>query len=378
MNLIRRDHDVVTGRNDLEPLHSFKQFPVFMGCVEEAPVNDLFADMEWQISRSSGLIQLNPVLPLDIIYQIGHGSGSTGLLWDRHHEAFARFANMFSPRAVLEIGGCHGILAQKYLAISSIDWTIVEPNPMPVAGLNARIIKGFFDEHFRYEAPFDAVVHSHVFEHIYEPDTFMQQLAGFMDEGKMLIFSVPNMEVMLQRKYTNCINFEHTVFLTEPYIEHLLARHGFHLLKKEYFLDDHSIFYAARRDRSVPQQDLSPGLFVKNRQMYLDYIDYHHDLIRRLNNLILATGKPVYLFGAHVFSQYLLAFGLNSSKIVCLLDNDPNKQGKRLYGTPLSVQSPKVLREVAEPLVILKAGVYNEEVRLDILSDINPDTEFVE
>ena len=71
MNLIRRDHDVVTGRNDLEPLHSFRHFPVFMGCIEEDPAHDLFADMEWQIGRSSGLIQLNPVLPLDIIYQIG-------------------------------------------------------------------------------------------------------------------------------------------------------------------------------------------------------------------------------------------------------------------------------------------------------------------
>ena len=100
-------------------------------------------------------------------------------------------------------------------------------------------------------APFDVVVHSHVFEHIYEPDRFMSHLAGFMPEGKSLVFSLPNMQAMMERKYTNCINFEHTVLLTEPYVEHLLAKHGFRLQKKSYFMDDHSIFYAAVRDRSV-------------------------------------------------------------------------------------------------------------------------------
>ena len=52
-------------------------------------------------------------------------------------------------------------------------------------------------------------------------------------------------------------------------------------------------------------------------------------------------------------------------------NNDPKKQGKRLYGTNLMVQSPSVLREVKNPIVILRAGVYNQEIKDDILSNIN-------
>ena len=349
-----------------------------MGCVDERPQNDLFAEMSWYISRSSGLIQLNPVLPLDVIYGAGHGSGSVGALWDKHHDAFSKFLNAFTPCSILEIGGCHGILSKKYHALSPVEWTIVEPNPMLVENVPARVINAFFDEDFSHDQSFDALVHSHVLEHVYEPERFMRHLSGFMDEGKLMVFSIPNMEVMLARKYTNCINFEHTVLLTEAYVDYLLSRHGFQLLEKEYFLDDHSIFYAARRDSSVVAVDLPPGLYKRNRRIYDEYIKHHAELIRELNDEILKIEKPAYLFGAHVFSQYLIAFGLCTDKIVGLLDNDPKKQGKRLYGTSLEVASPQVLRNTPYPLVILRAGVYNNEIKQDILTNINPNTEFLE
>ena len=99
---------------------------------------------------------------------------------------------------------------------------------------------------------------------------------------------------------------------------------------------------------------------------------------RELSGKISKHEHPVYLFGAHVFSQYLLAFGLDEKQIICLLDNDPNKQGKRLYGTNLQVHSPKILSEVKTPVVILRAGVYNKEIREDIITNINPQTVFLE
>jgi hypothetical protein len=378
MNLIKRTHCVISGNNDLEPLYSFPKFPVFMGCLDQPESDDLKQDMSWWISRGSGLIQLNPLLPLDILYPESHGAGAVGALWNKHHKAFAHFLNRISPVAVLEVGGAHGILAKEYQQFGKISWTILEPNPSPVDGCEARFIKGFFDDKFKFDEPIDTVVHSHVFEHIYEPDQFMYHLSEFMEAGKHLVFSLPNMQVMLERKYTNCINFEHTVFLTEPYVEYLLAKHGFKLQAKEYFMADHSIFYAAVRDTTIKPLALPHGLFEKNKKLYTDYVSYHENLIKELNLQMRETTQPVYLFGAHVFAQYLIAFGLDTSRIVSLLDNDPKKQGRRLYGTNLMVQSPSVLREVKNPIVILKACVYSEEIKKDILGDINNSAIFLE
>ena len=150
------------------------------------------------------------------------------------------------------------------------------------------------------------------------------------------------------------------------------------LARKQYYLDDHSIFYAAVRDPSVKAAALPDGLYEKNRKLYGDYVDYHAKLIEDLNRRMRAATGKVYLFGAHIFSQSLIEFGLDASRITCLLDNDPRKQGRRLYGTSLYVNSPQILREVDKPTVILKAGVYNDEIRNDILKNINPAATFLE
>jgi SAM-dependent methyltransferase len=349
-----------------------------MGCVDQPRSEDIVADMAWQISRTSGVIQLRQLVPLDVLYQAQHDPGSVGGIWLEHHRAFAGFLRRYAPASVLEIGGAHGILAREYKHAGTASWTILEPNPAPVEGCDARFIRGFFDETFSYDADFDAVVHSHVFEHIYEPDQFMARLGSLMVPGKHLVFSLPNMQVMLARKYTNCLNFEHTVFLAEPYVEFLLAKHGFSLLAKEYFRDDHSIFYAAVRDPAARPTGLPAGLYATNRSLYLDFVKYHDDLIADLNRRSASADGPLYLFGAHIFAQYLITSGLDTSRVVSLLDNDPKKQGKRLYGTRLTVRSPRVLADDASPVVILKAGVYNDEIKADILANINSATTFLE
>ena len=97
----------------------------------------------------------------------------------------------------------------------------------------------------------------------------------------------------------------------------------------------------------------------------------------KINKVISKAEIPVYLFGAHVFSQYLISFGLDTSNIVYLLDNDIRKEGKRLYGTSLTSKSPKILKDIPNALVILRVGVYNEEVKKDILANINPNIIFI-
>lgn len=378
MEIINRQRCVVSGKDDLEFLYSFKNFPVFMGCMTQTKDSDVLFDMDWVISKSTGIIQLKKLIPLDVLYPESHGAGCVGKLWMEHHQEFSVFLGKYQPQGVIEIGGAHGILSKNYQEIDNVNWTIIEPNPTPIEGVKAKFITGFFDDTFVFDGEYDAIVHSHVFEHIYEPENFIKHLSSFMDDGKELVFSLPNMKVMLERLYTNCINFEHTVFLTEPYIEYLLAKYGFRVDKKEYFKDDHSIFYGAIRDSSIKPIQLDKNLYQENKKLYLDYVSYHEKLVQELNLKIQNEKTKVYLFGAHVFAQYLISFGLDVENIISLLDNDPNKQGKRLYGTDLNVESPKILKDINNPIVILKAGVYNDEIKQDILNNININTIFWE
>lgn len=375
--MIKRNEDVIAGLQDLEHLHTFHGFPVFMGCTDEPQAKDLTADMQFWISRGSGMIQMNPLLPLDVLYPEAHGAGCVGASWARHHQELADFIGQFNPTSVLEIGGAHGILASKYQAQRAVPWTILEPNPTPIPGCQAKIIKGFFDEHFRIEGDIDAIVHSHVFEHIYYPDAFVRQLANFQPVGKKLIFSVPNMREMLERKFTNHLNFEHTIYLSEDYIEFLLASAGYLLLQKKYFLDDHSIFYAAVRDKQVTAVALAADLYAKNKSLYLNYVGFHKEMVLSINKSLEAElQENVYLFGAHVQSQYMIGFGLDVQKVASILDNDPVKHGRRLYGTDKYVAGPEVLKGLDSPVVVIRAGTFTSEI-VSQIKDINPTTRFI-
>ena len=52
------------------------------------------------------------------------------------------------------------------------------------------------------------------------------------------------------------------------------------------------------------------------------------------------------------------------------------KQGKRLYGTRFTIESPKILKNKGPVNVILKAGGYNAEIKKDIIENINPEVTF--
>ena len=382
MNCISRDKDVVLGKVDLEDLYTIKDFPVFMGCVDSEADQDVKSDMSWKISTSSGAIQLNPVLPLDVVYAMSHGSGTVGDTWKQHHKAFSEFVIKYEPNNVLEIGGLHGELAKNCLDVNpNLKWTIIEPNPSIPKTLPVNVVKGFFDDTFTSNETFDTVIHSHVLEHVYNPDEFMRNKSSFMNEGETLILSIPNLEYFLKNKWSNRINFEHTIPFTADYVEYFLKKDGFEVVEKHSHQMNgkaHRLFYSAKKT-SLPIEvpTLDDSLYETNKKVFEEYIDFYQSDVKQINNIIKNQSKPVYLFGAHIFSQYLLAFGLDEKDLVCILDNDVEKENKRLYGTNLISQSPKILKDIDEALVILRAGGYNDEIKKDILDNINPKIRFI-
>ena len=378
MELIKRTKCPITNENELELLHSFKNFPVFMGCVNTPSSQDIKTNMDWYIGKENGIIQLNPLIPLEVLYDKSHGSGTIGKLWDQHHQEFAQFVSTYNLSNLIEIGAGHGKMIENYFAIKPhSNWTVVEPNPKIKEDSRIKVIEGLFDESFNLEKDIDGIVHSHVIEHLYFPIDLFRDIYRKTNSKIIHLFSIPNLEVMLERNYTNALNFEHTLFLNETCIDFLLQESGFEIIDKKYFLDDHSIFYATRKLQNLTSKKFESE-YVKNKALYDGYIDYHLKLIAEINEKISRTKGKVYLFGAHVFSQFLLNFGLEEDKIEAILDNDPKKQNLRLYGTNLKVYSPKILQNEEDASIILRSGVYNNEIKEDIIKNINSGIKFWE
>lgn len=361
MTYLIRNTSVITGKKNLEHLYTFKHFPVFMACITDNNTkDDLFADMSFSIDPESGIIQLDKVLPLDLVYQHEHSDG-VGKIWQDHYSAFVRFLTAFSPRKVLEIGGGNGIVASLYVRKNKgSTWTIVEPLPLFRQTREIKVVKQWFTKDFIYNDYIDTIIHSHVLEHMYNPRKFLDKIYDLLPIGGKHIFSSPNLYIWLKNKYTNTLNFEHTIFLTEYFIDYLLSDTGFTILKKEYYRD-HSIFYAVQKThKNLPNPLQSHYKEYKN--IFSEFVAYHKELTEKLNKKIEHSPYDVYLFGAHVFSQSLLYFGLKENKIKAILDNSPIKHHKRLYGTSLIIYPPEVIETNKPAVVIVKAAEYQVEI----------------
>jgi SAM-dependent methyltransferase len=302
---------------------------------------------------------------------------ATGDTWNRYNHAFADYVIEKKTGNIIEIGGGSGKIAKIILnKASNINYTVIEPNPLFEETDNLKVIESFFSKEFKNR--FDennTVIFSQVYEHVYDPEEFLTEISEFLPIGGKLVFAYPNLEHWFQNKFTNAINFEHTMLMTDYFVDYFLAKAGFKIVEKfEY--EKHSHFYTVEKV-DTPVEFILDNKYDHYKNMFNDYISYHKDLVTQINKSIDETTSDVFLFGGHIFSQYLIAFGLNTSRIKFILDNSPLKQEKRLYGTDLIVKSPKVLSEYTNPIVILKAGLYNEEIKNDILNNINSNTTFI-
>ena len=147
-------------------------------------------------------------------------------------------------------------------------------------------------------------------------------------------------------------------------------------LSKKYFLNDHSIFYTVEKNKETKEISLPKNIYSDSKIAFFEYIEYFDKLIKNFNKAISEFDGEIYLFGGHIFSQFLINRGLDISKIVAIIDNDINKHGKRLYGTQLTVKSPAILKDKKNPGVVLVAANYENEIKTDIINNINKDTIF--
>ena len=101
--------------------------------------------------------------------------------------------------------------------------------------------------------------------------------------------------------------------------------------------------------------------------MYLSMVKSYRSEAERLNYEVDNHDGEVYLFGASIFSQFLFHSGLDEKNIVGIVDNSMTKQGKRLYGTSLSVTSLDIVAKKAGAAVVVKAGQYQEEIEKQLI-----------
>ena len=371
-NVIVRKNSLLDNSSKLEHLHTFRNMPVSNGCTTNSKSDDIVMNQIWDICKNTGLVQLRELAPLDLVYKFPHNDG-VGNTWENHDLELCNFIDEMNLKKVFEIGAGNGRLGKLYLSKNTTNhWTALEPNHSydEIVMPNLVHLREWFDLNYKIDKHYDAIIHSHVLEHSYDPTSFLKSIYEQIDNDTLHIFSIPNLLYFIKKKFTNGLNFEHTVFLTEKIVDNILNTVGFEIVKKHYYHEFPCIFYVTKK--SEPKEvTYSKSIYQENKKVFLDYVDGQFEDIKKLNDKISKFDGEIFLFGGHIWAHYLIFNGLRVDKISCLLDNSKMKQGKRLYGTSLKVKSPKILKGRENVAVIVKAAQHSREIKDDIYNNIN-------
>ena len=339
--------------------------PTYMGCVETPIEGDTYNPMRW-IVGSEGLLKVDAPPPLDRVYLDQHNDPGVSSLWLDHHRHFRDFIveRADVPR-MLEIGGANGTLASLMGEVHNPfeSWTIIEPNPHVSPDLDVEVIVGWFPQDLPKALTSNTCLSaSHVLEHAINPYDFLAACSNALPENGQLFLTWPDMEAMATRTDLNMLNFEHLHYLPRKTVDQLLEIAGFETLAS-YDFRGHSIFIQAKKVRGA--QRGAPKIEGDSKALRELASEYKRTLVRAVaafsEEVDTWSGK-CWLFGGHIFSQFLLAGGLTEDDYEGILDNSSNKWGKRLYGTGLNVRPPESLRGTSGNLIVVAAALYEEEI----------------
>lgn len=348
-----------------EKIFSIKKFPIFMGVAKNFKEYK-YADLNWWINKKTGTVQIHPKVSLSKLYLKSHGSGTVGKTWQDHHETFYKFVEPYIKGNICEIGGGSNSILNRLSNFKKVNTFYSFDKNLKLKKKNKKIIKvnSFFNIFkIKKNLLFNAVLHSHTFEHLYDPNLFLQNVKEILKEKGYHIFTMPNMRPMIEAGYANAMNFEHPFYYDEQLVDAILFKNNFKIIKKKFFKKDHSIMYITKVN--ITKKKYSYLNYNKNMKIFLNLFSVWKSDIEKINKKI-KNFQEVYIFGAHIFSQLIYFNGLKKEKIFGILDNDPFKIGNFLYGTKLKIYSPLLLKKKKNVCVILRAGSYNNEIKKQI------------
>ena len=356
-----RKQCVICESSQLIPLHTFKNFPMLMGISAD---NDKFYDQVWVICKNCGCIQLQYLIDLNELYSIPHNP-AVGNMWKLHHEKFAKYVGTYANTSILEIGGGNFIIANLICENEPKikEYLVYDMNVNYTENINKKIKieNKIFTENEKIEKDIDTIVISHTFEHFYDLYTYCNKFNNVLPIGGKLIISLPHIKNWLIDNFTSALQFEHTYLIDEKNIEYLLSKCGFKLIHIDWF-SKYNMFVTFEKQIDINSIKLINN-YKENLKLYKKFLKFQTKNIENINKkLNKYKDYDHYIFSCHVFTQFMLHFGLNETTFKGILDNDINKQNHRLYGTNLMTFNPSIIKDINKPCVIVQAGVYTSEI----------------
>jgi hypothetical protein len=300
-------------------------------------------------------IQLKYLIEPEILYSKHYTNSTFSPIWNKHNIIFSNFViENTDENKFLEIGANKGELYKLLSERRNIDYSVLDMYKHDDLPKNITFMKGNC-ENFNYDG-YDTIILSHVFEHLYKPKEFIENIKKC--KVKNIFISIPNFNSLLDKKTIIMIHSQHTFYCGYEYIIYLFSL--YHYRCEKMFMCDEIPFKSSMfkfvLDETIVHKQIPTTDIVLYKNIYVDNIAL-------LNNIEIPPNT--YIAPSGIYGQYLYYFINNKKNIVGFIDNNKERHNKKLYGTDKLVYSP--LNIDLKSNIILCDCPYKDEIYSELI-----------
>ncbi|MEG0307364.1 MAG: methyltransferase domain-containing protein [Clostridium sp.] len=299
--------------------------------------------------------------------------------------------NLTSQSKILEIGSSDGSQLN-YFKIKGAKVLGVEPS-LELCNISrsrgVSVCHGLFDNSaaesiLKEFNKVDLVILEYTFDHLPDPMDALNIISKILNDDGLIVLEVHNLDLILKRKEYCLFEHEHTVYLSEETIKVILENVGFEVvdfnLLKENEKRANSLLVVAKLKNKKNEVIKSRKKITKN---FNEYEKFSEDLSLSLNKIDrfisdnVNRGKKIAGFGAGGRGVMTLAAIPNGNKLLFICDNNTMMQGLYTPKTHIQIVDPCYLKENQVDILIVFSFGYIDEIKKQIETIINKDTEIV-
>jgi hypothetical protein len=337
-------------------VYTLKNYPIIPSSTPNEYNQDEFQDCVFVGCKNCGCVQLQNLIDPVKLYENSHNSTAETPTWKDHHILFSNFiGKSIKHQNILDVGGNSGYL-YKYTQSNGVAYKILDICNTDTHPQDVEFIQGNC-ESFDFTA-YPCVALSHTFEHLYSPRKFLESLQK--SNVKSVYISIPNMDFLCESKNISVLHNEHTYYIDYKSITSLFSEFKYSLIETTSFKNHSYFFHFEYNFKQEPIINISIGRIQQIQTIFLEYEN-------KMKNIMIT--EPCFICPAGHYGQKIYYYLKNFEPLIKgFLDNDPSKQGKRVYGTPKMVYSIEFIKKYYHsPIsIILYAGHYTAELKLQM------------
>lgn len=361
-------------QKELNPLINFGQHPIAHRFLTTPTQDEYVHPVTICLCGNCGLIQLTDPIPPDLLYKEYFCLSSWK--WQPHIPKLLELINQIPGLTkqdyIFEIGCNDGLFLDALLNHGFERVLGIEPAQdafKAARGKGLNVIGEYLTTELAEKivsqyGQTNLFVARQVLEHITDLETFRDAMSILLRPGGHVLIEVPNFEFNLTTSDYSAIWEEHANYFTVESLKKFLAQSQIEVIRSETFNFSGDALVVLGRSVGKPLPPLS-GIFLEDLKFkafaYRDYWpDFCSAFIKYLSDHKKA-GNKLAVYGAGCRACSLINFTGISPYLDCILDDQPEKQGKFMPGSHLPILSGNTLENGGVDVCMLAVNAENDK-----------------